>query len=196
MLPLGGHLLYAVGHGILGVRQASLWFLALCVYYGILAALRCCAVIGGPAAVRGGSARGVFGASGILLLLFGAALAGVNAVSLAQNIATAYPTIPMIAIAAYTAGRVTAAVVRALGRHKDAAPRSVVLRCIGYAEVAASVLTLQRSMLASFGRMDAGQMVLMNALTGAGVCGWILLLGFHMILRAGKEDRQWQNQNS
>lgn len=67
------------------------------------------------------------------------------------------------------------------------------IRC---AEAAASVLTLQRSMLVSFGAMPPETRRMMNALTGAGVCLFVLLAGVCLILKTGKEDVLWQNPNS
>ena len=62
----------------------------------------------------------------------------------------------------------------------------VVIRNIRYAEVAASVLTLQRSMLVSFGSMDHRQIRFMNAMTGAAVCLFVLLLGVSMIAKSNR----------
>ncbi|HIY21965.1 MAG TPA: hypothetical protein H9841_08710, partial [Candidatus Flavonifractor merdigallinarum] len=67
---------------------------------------------------------------------------------------------------------------------------------ISYAEVAASIMTLQRSMLVSFGTMSTGNIHFMNAATGAAVCLLILILGLSMIIKSKrKEHETWQNQN-
>lgn len=50
-------------------------------------------------------------------------------------------------------------------------------------------------MLVSFGQMEKEQMCLMNALTGAAICVFILMLGIFMIIRTKKENESWQNQN-
>ena len=57
------------------------------------------------------------------------------------------------------------------------------IRSISYAEVAASVLTLQRSMLVSFGEMNDTDIHKMNMLTGGVVCLFILILGTAMIIQ-------------
>ena len=69
----------------------------------------------------------------------------------------------MITIATYTFYKITMAIVKA------AKQRGFLkaIRSIDYAEVSASILTLQRSMFASFGSLDNRQQVrLMNAVTG------------------------------
>lgn len=62
-----------------------------------------------------------------------------------------------------------------------------VIRCIGYAEVAASVLTLQRSMLVSFGEMSDTDIRTMNILTGSAVCLFVLILGIILITRGKRK---------
>lgn len=185
---LTGNLLYAVYHGVLGVTRASLWFGILCAFYSILAAMRCFAVLYGRGTGTVLPAYGMFRTTGLLLLVFGAVLAWSNAVSLSQNIAKVYGTIPMITIASYTFYKITAVIVRAVRQRKHASAQFTVLQNISYAEVAASVLTLQRSMLVTFGRIETEKMFVMNALTGAGICLFILVLGMHMILRYGRRS--------
>ena len=58
------------------------------------------------------------------------------------------------------------------------------IQYISYAEMAASVLTLQRSMLVSFGTMDNKQIHFMNATMGAVVCLFVLILGISMMIKS------------
>ncbi len=134
--------------------------------------------------------------TGLLLFLLSVVLAWVNFISLSQNIATSYDEITMITIATYTFYKIAAVLIKAIRPYKDFSPSFGVLKNISYAEVAASILTLQRSMLVSFGQMEKEQIYTMNALTGAGVCLFILVLGVCMIIKARKERKSWQNQNS
>ena len=85
---------------------------------------------------------------GILLLVLSGSLTWIIEISLSRHIATVYNTVTMITIATYTFYKITVAAVQRV-RHWDTSPLSVVIRNIRYAEVAASVLTLQRSMLVS-----------------------------------------------
>ena len=50
--------------------------------------------------------------------------------------------------------------------------------------------------LVSFGAMPPETRRMMNALTGAGVCLFVLLAGVCLILKTGKEDVLWQNPDS
>lgn len=115
---------------------------------------------------------------GGLLVLLSLILTGVVYISLFQNVAVKHHEIVMITIATYTFYKITVAVIRAIKQRKNTAPLLAVIRTIGYAEAAASILTLQRSMLRSFGSMDSGDIALMNGLTGISVCLFIMLLGF------------------
>ena len=87
----------------------------------------------------------------------------------------------MITIAVYTFAKITMAIVGAVKHRHSYSPLLAALRSIAYAEAAVSVLTLQRSMLISFGEMQADKIYLMNALTDAGVFLFISVLGITMI---------------
>lgn len=94
----------------------------------------------------------------------------------------------MITIATYIV-----AIVKAIKQHKNPSPLLAVVRNIGYAEAAVSILTLQRSMLVSFGAMDKATIKLMNSLTGAAVCLFILSLGI-VTIRAQRRTRLAQEK--
>lgn len=199
VVSLGCNFLYALYHGILGVIYTSLWFVAMCAFYSILAVMRFGAVMCSREARRAESAvseRFVLKASGAMLILLSIVLAWVNSISLSQNIAAAYGTITMITIAAYTFYRLAAVIIRAVRQRRNRTSLFVVLRNISYAEAAASVLTLQRSMLVSFEGMDQSEIRTMNTLTGAAVFLFILALGIFMIVRPRKENELWQTQSS
>ena len=184
------NLLYALYHCVLGVLNLSLWFIAMCAFYGILATMRFSAVLCERNQHRSPSDDTeifVMKLSGILLVTLGVVLAAVNYISLSQNIAVKYGEITMITIAAYTFTKITMAIVRAVKQRRDPSPLLRTIRNIGYAEVSASILTLQRSMLVSFEGMDDRQARLMNSLTGAAVCLFVLMLGLSMTAKSRRK---------
>lgn len=180
------NLSYALYHCVLGILNLSLWFIAMCAFYGILATMRFSAVLCGYRnhyELFVDVEYFVMKLSGVLLVLLSFVLAAVIYISLSQNIAAKYGEIIMITIAAYTFGKITVAVVKAVKQHKNPSPLLSVIRTISCAEAAASILTLQRSMLVSFGSMETGQIRAMNAITGAVVCLFVLTLGISMIIK-------------
>lgn len=193
------NLLYAIYHGVLGILNLSFWFIALSAFYGILAVMRFSAVLcerNHQKSPDNDTELFVMKLSGLLLVVLGVVLATVNYVSLSQNIAARHEEIMMITIATYTFYKITMAIVKAVRQRENPSPLLRTIRNIGYAEAAASVLTLQRSMLVSFGAMSAGSIHFMNAVTGAAVCWFVLILGLSMIMKSKrKEHETWQNQN-
>lgn len=184
------NLLYALYHGMLGVIGMSVWLITMCAYYTVLGTMRLSAVLcerRGGAGASDDTEYFVMKMSGVLLVLLSLVLAAVNYISLSQNITAIYGEITMITIAAYTFYKITVAVIRAVRQRKNPSPLLAVIRTISYAEVAASVLTLQRSMLVSFGAIDSAKVRLMNALTGAGICLFVLMLGIFMTIRGIKK---------
>ena len=199
-LAFAFNLLYAIYHCVLGILNLSFWFIAMCAFYGILAIMRFSAVLcerNHQKSPDNDTELFVMKLSGILLVILSIVLATVSYISLSQNIAAKHGEIIMITIAAYTFYKITMAIVKAVKQHKNPSPLLKTIRSIGYAEVSASILTLQRSMLVSFGSMDNSHVHFMNAITGAVVCVFILILGLTMTVKSRrKEHEKWQNQNS
>ena len=193
------NLLYTIYHIVLGVLNLSFWFIAMCAFYGIFATMRFSAVLferNRQKLPSDDTERFVMKLSGTLLVILSIVLATVNYISLSQNIAAKHGEIIMITIATYTFYKITMAIVKAVKQHKNPSPLLRTIRNIRYAEVAASILTLQRSMLVSFGSMSTGNIHFMNAVTGAVVCLFILILGLSMIIKIKRKAHEtWQNQN-
>ena len=184
------NLLYAIYNCVLGMLNLSFWFMAMCAFYGILATMRFSAVLcehNRHKTTADDMELFVMRFSGILLVILGIVLATVNYISLSQNTVAKHEAIVMITIATYTFYKITMAIVKAVKQHKNPSPLLRTIRNISYAEVSASILTLQRSMLVSFGSMGSEQICLMNVMTGAAVCLFVLLLGLSMITKSKKK---------
>lgn len=175
------NLLYALYNGVLGVWNRSVWLVTLCAYYAILAVMRFAAVLYHRR--DDGGDRFAARLTGWLLILLSLVLAGVTWLSLSQNTAVRYGTIVMITIATYTFTKITLAVIRAVKAKGDPSGTLASIRCIGYAEVAASVFALQKSMFVSFGGAGDEKAHLMNILTGSVVWLFVLILGVKMTRR-------------
>lgn len=185
-IGLLANIIYALYHGVLGVINQSLWFIAMFAYYIILSSMRFSSVLcewSRKSSAFKDTESFVAKLCGTLLVLLSFLLAGIVYISLSQNVAFKHHEIVMITVATYTFYKITVAIIRAIKQRKNTVPLLAVIRTIGYAEVSASVLTLQRSMLVSFGSMDNETIALMNGLTGISVCLFILLLGIFTILK-------------
>ena len=189
-LAFAFNLLYAIYHCVLGILNLSFWFIAMCAFYGILAIMRFSAILcerNHQKLPDNVTELFVMKLSGVLLVILSIVLATVSYISLSQNIAAKHGEIIMITIATYTFYKIAMAIVKAVKQHKNPSPLLRTIRNIGYAEVAASILTLQRSMLVSFGSMSAESIHFMNAVTGAVVCLFVLILGLSMITKSIKK---------
>ncbi len=179
-LSFSVNLLYALCHGALGIANRSLWFITMCAYYTILSTMRFSAVL---CERKNNSTDSldteyfVMKLSGRLLAVLSFVLTGVIYLSLAENIVTKYDPVIMITIATYTFYKITMAIIRAVKQRKNPSPLLATIRSIGYADVAVSVLTLQRSMFASFGSIGDFSARIMDILTGAAVCLFVFTLG-------------------
>lgn len=184
------NLLYAIYNGILGVLNQSLWFAVMCAYYIILGTMRFSAILcerKNNDTVSIQTEFFVMKFSGIMLTVLSAVLTGVIYISISQNIAAKYDEIIMITIATYTFGKIAMAIIRAVKQRNNPLPLLATIRSIGYAEVAVSILTLQRSMLVSFGSMNDANKHILNVATGAAVCLFVLGLGITLLVKNRKD---------
>lgn len=166
---------YAIYNGVLGFIYGSLWFLTLSAYYIILSVMRFAAVSCGRKETE--TEEFVMRFTGVMLVVLSLVLAGSVYYSVRFEVARANGTIVMITIATYTFYKVIAAFVRAAKTAKQRIYLFTALRSIACADAAASVLSLQRSMLVSFKGMSGAEIKLMNTVTGIGVCLFVFVSG-------------------
>lgn len=187
----GLNLAYALYHGVIGMAEKSLWLFFLCAYYLILGVMRFSAVLYAHKSRKNlpsFSEYFLFRFLGGMLSLLSVLLAFSIYLSFRYDVANAHPEIMMITIAAYTFYKITMALVNAVKARRLQSSWLIALRNIGCADAAASLLTLQRSMLVSFQGMKSQDICLMNALTGAGVCALLAGLGIYMIFQKEKQN--------
>ncbi len=176
VLSLIFNLAYALYNGVLGFTTHSVLFFSSAVYYLLLSVMRFVAVTvsqrGSPRQIKNAA-----GAVGALLSVLSMVLSVTVFFSIRQNGAAVHGTIPMITIATYTFVKITMAVIKAMGRKPDEPKLLEAIRTIRCTEAAVSLMTMQQSMLVSFGEGDMPQAIILNAFTGTGVCVFVLIMG-------------------
>lgn len=181
------NMMYAFYNGALGIISHSIWFDVSCLYYLLLSIMRFSAVICHQKN-RLEMEYAVMKLTGVMFIALSLVMTMIVYISMSQGIAVKYGEITMITIATYTFTKITLAGVKAGKHRKQKDVLFNVVQNISYAEVAVSLLTMQRSMVASFGDMDNESSEILNALTGAIVCAFIFVLGIWTI-RSSKKER-------
>ncbi len=177
-------LAFALVQAALVLRTRSVWFVATAFYYGILGVARLWAVL--AARGHGKGEKSAQSPVGALLIALSLALGGIVWLSAEESIAPRHDKILMITIAAYTFFKAGLVVWRAVKQRRDPSPLLRVIRRLGAADAAASLLSLQRSLLVSFPGMEEAAARRMNLLAGAAGCLFILALGAGLLVRARK----------
>lgn len=191
MAGLGMNLTYAFYHGIMGIILQSIWLLLICAYYIILSVMRCSAILYDHWTKKNNSAfseRFLLRFVGGMLALLAVILAFSVYLSFRYDVAIQHQEIMMITIATYTFYKITMAIINAVKVHRQKSNLLIVIRNIGCADAAASLLTLQRSMLVSFEGMSVQNIRVMTALTGALVCSLTAAIGIYMTRKKEVQD--------
>ncbi len=169
VLGLIFNLLFACYNAALAFTNGGVWFAACAVYYLLTSCMRLLAVL----------KKDIIKAVGVLFCITALTLSVIIYISTRHPVAIRHGEIVMITVATYTFTKITFAAIRAI---KEKGKPSVT-SYISYAETAVSLLTMQRSMLVSFGNMSRASINIFNIMTGVAVCLFITVLGIIMIRR-------------
>lgn len=178
-MTLAVNLAYGLGHAIPGILDGSVWLLTMAAYYILLGVMRFGAVL---TEKKHSSERFVMRFCGSMLMGLSLVMGISTALSLIQERTVPHGIIVMLTIAVYTFWKMTMAIVHTVQAHQSGTPLTRTIRNITLASALASLMTMQRSMLASFeGDLTAREMLLLNIFTGSAVCLLVFLMGLNML---------------
>lgn len=192
---LVGNVAYAAFEVALCLVTGLLWFIALGVYYALLALLRYGVTVGHGRKARQETEEGkarrellTYRFCGGLLLFLALAMSVLIVFMVRDGRGFEYAGLTIFAAAAYTFFRVVSSIFNLVKARRYQSPVIQAARNINLAGAAMSLLGLQTAMFAAFGgEMSAGTVSMMNALTGAGVCCLTAVLGVLMLVGANKK---------
>ena len=187
---------YAVFQLGLGCYHRSLWFCALAAYYILLTLVRFFLLRD----VKSLSEKKDLVAEykryrfcGILLLAMNLALAVIVAYITRHNRGFSHHPITTIAIATYTFGAFTMAIITLVEYRKYQRPLLSAVTITRLAAASVSLLTLESAMFSAFGSESSDTLRrILTAATGACVCLFFLLIALYMILHATKQIKHNQ----
>ncbi len=172
------NLLYSFYTAGLGLSTVSWWFLALSAYYILLSVMRFAVLLW---VGKGKKDHFIPRFTGWVLMGLSVVLAGLTYMSMDSKNAPKHHEIVMITMALYAFLKITLAIMNLIKAGKMPSPALRTLRNIGFADALASIFSLQRSMLVSFGEMSEMNITLFNALTGTAVYLLVFLTGLNLI---------------
>ena len=182
---------YAVFQLGLGFRHGSIWFYSLAMYYVLLAAMRFVLLKETVKNPQGGNRFMellLYRFCGVLLVGMNLALAVIVAYIVWKNRGFEHHAITTIAMAAFTFGTLTKAIVNVVRYRRYQSPLMTASKVVGLVSAVVSVLTLETAMLTAFGgQNDPLLRQIMTGATGAAVCILVLVLAVSMIVHGTKE---------
>ena len=179
-LSMGWNLVYALFHLILAVYHSSWWFLTMAAYYAALGFMRLSGVsMSWKSNHR--SEKTVMRHNGEALIVLGFVICGMVLLSIREGVGQTYHIVVMIAIAIYTFYLAAMAVINMVRARKTRSAQMITLRNISLAGAVGGMLTLERSMLATFGDTTDRFSHVMKAASGGAAFLIIVLLGVGMI---------------
>ncbi len=190
------NLLYILIKLVSGIVYRSAWFIALAVYYILLAVMRFLLVRRLDTRDEAAELRR-YRLCGIMLLFMNQALTGIVVFMVRQNRGFDYPGLLIYAMAAYSFYAVTIAIVNIVKTRRHKSPILSAAKAINLVAAMVSILSLETAMLAQFGGNDDPLFrPVMTGATGGGVCTIVIGMAIYMIWRANKNLKKLQINNS
>lgn len=194
------NLLYIVIKMVSGIYYRSAWFIALAVYYALLAVMRFLLLCRkrwpeGKAPQELELRR--YRLCGYVLLLMNLALSGIVVFMVRYDRGYEYPGTLIYAMAAYSFYAVIIAAVNVIKFRRHGSPILSAAKAISLVAALVSILSLETAMLAQFGSEDGPLFrKVMTGATGGGVCVIVLGMALFMIVKASKQLKQINLQNT
>lgn len=179
----GGYALFQLA---LGVMHRSLWFFSFGVYYTCLAAMRFFLLLHAKRYPAGRNMRAElkkYRACGVILLLINLALFPITLLMVYGGHSFYHDEVTTIAMAAYTFTGLTMAIVRRLRPCPYRSPVHAASQLISLVAASVSMLTLESTMLTTFGTGSMDLFTQKCLLGGSGclICLWVILLAVWML---------------
>lgn len=194
------NLLYIVMKLVSGIYYRSTWFVALAVYYMLLAVMRLlllCRKKWPEGNMRLKLELRRYRLCGYVLLLMNLALSGIVVFMVRYDRGYEYPGTLIYAMAAYSFYAVIIAAVNVVKFRRHESPILSAAKAISLVAALVSILSLETAMLAQFGSEDDPLFrKAMTGATGGGVCVVVLGMALFMIVKASKQLKQINLQNT
>ncbi len=197
-ISLYGALIFNTAYAILqlglGFYHASMWYYAMSAYYVLLALirfflLRYTRTFEPTASIRSELIR--YALSGIVLLIMNITLAAIIFIMVSRDISFVQNEITTIVLAAYTFAAFTIAIVNTVKYRKYKSPVFSASKIISLTAAAVSMLTLEATMLSTFGTQDTQDFnSLMLILSGTAIFIFVGFMALYMIIGAYKKLKQ------
>lgn len=183
----------------LGLRYRSAWSFSLAAYYGLLTAMR--AFLAGHSLCHAPGERMArelrcYRACGWVFLVMNLALSGMMLHMVRESRAVRHHEIVTIALAAYTFTSLTMAIVNVARYRRYNSPVFSASKAISLASACVSVLTLEDTMLVTFGRAQMAEQTRQRLLgiSGGGISMLIVAMAVYMIVRSSRKIQQMENE--
>lgn len=183
---------YAAYNGILGLFYGSVWFMILCVYYGLLAVMRYMTVSYEKKQDKGiqvVSEVYVMRFTGMMFIVMSVVLMLIELYSMIHNTARQYAKLVIASIAVYTVIKLVRAIVNLVKVQKHRSPLLSAIRNISLADAGVSAVTLIRSLSVYITWLTENQKLMISTFSGVVVYLTTLVMGVIMLLRHTDETQ-------
>lgn len=177
--------LYVVFRIFVGIRYASVWFLAIAIYYLLLGIMRLSLILSYRNRNMKSELR-CYRRTAWLLFLLNIPMGGMIVLMVLTDSGYSYPGYVIYLSALYTFYTIILAIANLVKFRKLGSPILSAAKVLNFVAALMSLLGLQTAMIAQFSAEGENFRRIMNAITGGGVWFAVVLTAVTMLLHSGK----------
>jgi len=178
--------LYALFNAVLGFHDGSFWFVSMAAWYLVIGILKLFLKY----QKERNEYHRLYKTSGIGIISLAIILSGIICMGISENRNPTRHMIVMIAIAFYTFSLLTYAILSSIRANRTKDKYGIIEKDISMISAIASMLSLERGMLGTFGDPKEQFTLYMEASSGMAAFLVVLFIGIKMLKQASKKDRE------
>lgn len=179
-LSMGWNLVFALINGVISIIYTSYWYLTLAAFYFLLGLMKMMTVTLSRSKRR--TESDLLRHNGFAMFGLSVIICGLMILTIRELHNPVKSKLVMVITAAYTLGFACVTVCRTIMAHLKSSTVMICCRNISCASALASVLSLERSMLSTFGDAAGSFSLLAQAITGGASFLALILLGTGMLI--------------
>ena len=183
---MGINLLYGIINGILGIAYASSWYYTMFAYYILLGLIKLYVVTAHQRADERTFCRKAPRVAGVGILLVAVILTMVVMLTISGAVGRKRNIVVMITIATFTFIIVISTAINTVKAHRKKDMLTIILRDIACSSAVGSVLSLERSMLTTFGEGADSTRFVIEGITGLAGFIFIAFLALQLFVYSSK----------
>lgn len=191
-------MLFTAYNVFLYIAYKAVWNIGIAVYYALLLSIRAYVIFSErkfykeqlTEEQKENKRKKLFLVQSIFLFIIDFALIAPVALMVLQKKTVTYSTIPAIAVAAYTTYKIVISTINIIKTRKEPHLSLKILRTVNFVDALVSVLTLQYTLIITFGGVMDKEMFILSAVSSFAIWALLIVLSLKSLFQSVKLKKE------